>query len=104
MLNPKRTFAAKIALTFTAVFLAVALPSAYFVDRALQKSARTSLQESLRGQARILAESLAFQTAPAEGPELQAFLESISGGLRARVTVIDPSGKVLADSSKRWEQ
>ena len=84
----------KLLLTFFGLLAVAGLGLDYLVTQVSETNLRESLEESLLEQARLAREML--QDRPS-GEYMEAVGE-IAASIGARVTVIQPDGKVLADS------
>ena len=93
----KLAFRWRIALTFTALAaLVFALLGGYLHSAVLRHSVH-DIREALLAQARLAADAL--PSPPLRpGAELQSLLAEMDARSRARITLIDPHGKVVADS------
>jgi len=99
---PKIGFAKRLLVLYGIIFILVLLINDWTLSHFLQKRDLLQLQNSLVRQS-ILVRELA---APLLGnsKRLQEQIEKIAVGTDIRVTIIDPQGAVLADSSESLEK
>jgi two-component system phosphate regulon sensor histidine kinase PhoR len=88
-----RLFATYLAVGFLLVAVVGAL-----LYRAAIDAARAGFDDRLATTVRILAVEMGRIGTPAEEPELDAYIDALARAAAARVTVIAPDGRVVADS------
>ena len=95
----RRRIALKLTLTLLGFTGLAALIAGLYVNRALEAIAADSLEARLVAVGRVLDdEARAHLPAKVGGPEIQAFVARAARTTAARVTVIAPDGRVLAES------
>ncbi|MFA7255072.1 MAG: ATP-binding protein [Candidatus Omnitrophota bacterium] len=99
---PKIGFANRLLVLYGIIFILVLLVTDGSLSRFLQKRDLFELQSSLTRQTVLLRE-LALPLL-GDPKRLQEQLKKITAETNIRVTIIDPAGKVLADSSESLEQ
>jgi two-component system, OmpR family, phosphate regulon sensor histidine kinase PhoR len=99
---PKIGFAKRLLVLYGIVFILVLLVNDWTLSHFLQKRDLHQLQNSLTRQS-LLVRELAVPLLGDPGL-LQAQIKKIAAGTDIRVTIIDPKGAVLADSSENLEQ
>lgn len=99
---PKVGFAKRLLILYSIIFILVLLISDGTLSHFLQKRDLQELQSSLTRQS-VLIRELALPLL-GDHKRLQEQIEKLGAGTDIRVTVIDPRGAVLADSSENLEQ
>lgn len=99
---PKIGFANRLLVLYGIIFILVLLVTDGSLSRFLQKRDLLALQSSLTRQT-VLIRELALPLL-GDHKRLQEQLKKITAETTIRVTIIDPAGKVLADSSESLEQ
>lgn len=87
----------RISLWLAALTLALLSALGVYVNTALVRQGTDDARQELLGQAKLSLRALPSADWRA-GPALQAAVGRIDADIQARVTLIDPDGKVLADS------
>lgn len=87
----------QIALTFSLLAAAALLLLGLYLERVAEGAAVATVEERLLAEARLGAQSLPIPPWQA-GPDLQRRADRLDQTLRARVTLLDADGRVLADS------
>jgi two-component system phosphate regulon sensor histidine kinase PhoR len=91
-------FAKRLLAVYGIVFITVLLITDWSLSRVFEKRDLEQLENSLVRQS-ALTSHIALPMLQS-GPELQTRVKELSRGTDARITVIDPAGKVLADSDE----
>ncbi len=99
---PRIGFAKRLLVLYGIIFILVLLVSDWTLSHFLQKRDLLELQRSLARQS-VLIRELAVPFL-GDSKRLQEQMRKIAAGTDIRVTVIDPKGTVLADSSEAQEQ
>ncbi|HHY46919.1 MAG TPA: cell wall metabolism sensor histidine kinase WalK [Firmicutes bacterium] len=94
----------KLTLSFWAIVLLVTGITTVFLNRAFQEHFVTTIDSSLKANARMVSDLLLERGfpggMPGRLPQIQEITERVARDVKARVTIIDPSGAVLSDSQK----
>ena len=97
----------KLALTFLALLVSVLLAVDFLAERALRGSYQTDGFNQLKAIARVLPfDQLRFSNFPPETPEDLAVMKQwVAGAAKsgARISVITPDGRVIADSQSETQ-
>lgn len=101
MAFPKLGFAKRLLALYALVFVLVILLTYWSLSRIVEKRELENLQNSLIRQATLIATSMGPMLA--EGPPLQEKIRHYPAGPHPRITIVDPQGTVLADSSETAE-
>ncbi len=88
----------KLFATYALLVLAHGVVTEWLVTRFAARDQRAALEESLHGQAVLLAEAMRGEVAGGGAPELDHRIEAIGAAAGSRLTVIAADGRVLADS------
>lgn len=99
---PRVGFAKRLLVLYGIIFILVLLVNDWTLSHFLQKRDLLQLQNSLARQSVLLRE-LAIPLM-GDSQRLQEQMEAIAAGTDIRVTIIDPKGAVLADSSESLEK
>jgi two-component system phosphate regulon sensor histidine kinase PhoR len=99
---PKIGFANRLLVLYGIVFIFVLVVTDWTLSQSLQKRDLLQLQGSLTRQSVLLRE-LAVPLLN-NRTQLQEEIKKIASGVDIRITVVDPTGVVLADSSESLEQ
>jgi two-component system phosphate regulon sensor histidine kinase PhoR len=83
----------RLLFSFWVLLVAVVVPSAMLVERWLGRNIHQQVEDSLRQRARLLADELETFS-----PDPVAFVKRVAPLCAARLTIISPDGKVVADS------
>ncbi len=89
----RRSLAGRLLINYALAVLVVLVLLGLFVERTARESLLDTVEESLTQQTLAVAE-----TVPDRVEAIPEFVEAVSAGIAARVTVIDGSGVVVADS------
>ncbi|MBU9889704.1 MAG: cell wall metabolism sensor histidine kinase WalK [Candidatus Omnitrophica bacterium] len=98
---PKLGFAKRLLALYTLIFILAILLTDWSLSRSVEKRELDTLQQSLTRQATLIATSLGPLLA--EGPPYQDKIRHFAPGTHPRITIVDPQGKVLADTSEDTE-
>lgn len=96
----KRSIFLKLLAGFVAVILLGSLPVAVSSFTSMRRSAERSTAGYLEGLARSLQGDVEARLEAGDEAALDAWIKAIGRSAGARLTVVDPSGRVLADSEK----
>ena len=99
----RRRIAIKLTLTLVGFVALSSLAAGFYLDRALASFAEASLESRLASIAGVLDES-ARAALGASRSDSQAFAVRAGGMTGARVTLIDPAGRVVGESERSAEQ
>jgi len=99
---PRIGFAKRLLALYGIIFILVLLVTDWTLSHFLQKRGLLELQNSLTRQS-VLIRELAIPLL-SDPKRLQEQIQKIAAGIDIRVTIIDPKGVVLADSSETPEQ
>lgn len=100
-----RRFGYRLALAYVSVFVLVSIVTAFWVTQRLQESSLRQLQSSLVKDAETLDLFLPRQELHEEKIEtLQALARTYSQNTGTRVSILNTSGRLLADSSRKVEE
>ncbi len=99
---PKIGFAKRLLVLYGIIFILVLLVNDWTLSHFLQKRDLLQLQNSLTRQS-VLIRELAIPLL-GDSKRLQEQIEKIALGTDVRVTIIDPQGAVLADSSESLDK
>ncbi|OGX14078.1 MAG: hypothetical protein A2351_00435 [Omnitrophica bacterium RIFOXYB12_FULL_50_7] len=99
---PKFGFAKRLLVLYSITFILVLLVTDWTLSHFLQKRDLQELQRSLTRQS-VLIRELAIPLL-GDHKRLQKEIKTIAAGTDVRVTIVDPEGAVLADSSENLEQ
>jgi len=78
---------------------------AFFLDKNLEEQSLNNIRLSLTQQARLVAGQIETESLRKKDINaLSEVIDKIGTRINARITVIDPSGKVLADSRRSYEE
>jgi two-component system phosphate regulon sensor histidine kinase PhoR len=97
----------KFRLLFSyALIVLLSLSLAYFfLSRRLEDNSLRELKSSLTSQARLIESHLSsMDISHDNAPKLESLAKELSTRVKARITVIDPSGNTLAESTKSLAQ
>jgi two-component system phosphate regulon sensor histidine kinase PhoR len=83
----------RLLTAFLLLLVAVVVPSAVLVERWLGENIRQQVEDSLQQKARIIADQL-----EAFSPDPKTFVKRVAPLSAARITIVLPDGKVVADS------
>jgi len=95
----KLSFAKKLTASYLFVVAVTLLFTGVFLSHRLKRSFLFHLEESLSAQTKLIAENV-----PADPKSLQGWAIAEGQKVGGRITVIDPSGVVLADSERTAEE
>lgn len=99
---PKIGFAKRLLILYGVIFILVLLVADWTLSHFLEKRDLLELRSSLMRQSAIIRE-LAIPLL-GDNKRLQEQVEKIASETDIRITIIDPEGAVLADSSEKLEQ
>ncbi|MDD5217056.1 MAG: ATP-binding protein [Candidatus Omnitrophica bacterium] len=105
MIFIRKSFGGKLALIYGLLFISVVAIASFFAFRSVESRALAQLEESMVLQAHLISHLLnptLFQTE--HRPELIKLVRDLGMEAKARLTVIDTSGVVLADSQISADQ
>lgn len=96
-----KSFRLKLALSFLILATVPLIFAAFILDKKLEENALQEIRLSLVKQALLIESSISPQRLEPQHREyLQAVCQKLSEKIRARITIIDLKGTVLADSEK----
>ncbi len=98
---PKIGFAKRLLVLYGIIFILVLLVTDWTLSHFLQKRDLQQLQSSLSRQSTLIRE-IATPLLK-EAPKLQSKVKKLAEGTDLRITIIDPEGAILADSSETSE-
>lgn len=76
--------------------------TAYLLDKNLEKLSLREIKSSLVSQANLIESQIPTEKLVDQGPGfLNELAANLAGKIQGRITIVDPSGKVLADSEKK---
>ncbi len=101
MAFPKIGLAKRLLALYAFIFILVILLTDWSLSRVIEKRELENLQSSLVSQATLISRSIGPMLA--EGPPLQEKIRQYPAGTHPRITIVDPRGTVLADSSETPE-
>src|SRR5690606_23461013 len=94
MAPPRRhPLASRLLVTYAVAVVLVLGVLGFFVERAAREVLLSEVEDALREQGRLLAETL-----PSDPAGIDEVISSLAETIDARVTVVDVDGTVLADS------
>jgi two-component system phosphate regulon sensor histidine kinase PhoR len=100
-----RSFKLKLIFSYVLVILVSFGFIAYFLDKNLEENSLLNIQSSLISQARLIENQISPETIKKEDiPSLETLVKILSPKANCRITIINPVGKVLADSEKTQEE
>ena len=99
---PRVGFAKRLLVLYGIVFVLVLFASDWMLSHFLQKRDLLQLQNSLTRQSTLICELV--KPWLGDSDRLQRQIKKIAKGTDVRVTIIDPQGVVLADSSETPEE
>jgi two-component system phosphate regulon sensor histidine kinase PhoR len=91
----------KLLLSYALLVLIVIMPLGFVINNALQDQILTHYENQLENDIQLV--KAHFEKNNISNMDFKAFAESIKGMLDVRVTIIDDTGKVLADSEEAAE-
>jgi two-component system phosphate regulon sensor histidine kinase PhoR len=101
----RKSFARRVVFAYSVIFALIFLLAGLFLENRLENQSLRNLKENLITETRLL--SRLFSGIPFQNADLPA-LQNTCLGLKkdsqTRVTLVDASGKVLADSSETLEE
>ena len=101
----RKSFARRVVFAYSVIFALIFLLAGLFLENRLENQSLRNLKENLITETRLL--SRLFSGSPFQNADLPA-LQNTCLGLKkdsqTRVTLVDASGKVLADSSETLEE
>ena len=99
-----KSFRLKLIFSFTIVILVPLALIAFFLDKSLEENSLRNIQSALITQARLIESQLSSEKITKEDfAYLNLFVKDPALKTKFRITVIDTTGKVLADSEKSTE-
>jgi two-component system phosphate regulon sensor histidine kinase PhoR len=100
-----RSFRLKLILSYSIVILISFGFIAFFLDKALEKNSLHNIEISLITQAKLIETQISFMSIKSEDiASLDTPVKILSRKAKCRITIINPDGKVLADSEKSEEE
>jgi two-component system phosphate regulon sensor histidine kinase PhoR len=98
-------FGRKITFAYIGIFVLIFLASAFYLSYALQQQTFARLKESLALRSQLLTSVFTPELVEGENiPEIQNLAVELAPKAKARITVVAPDGKVLADSDRSYDQ
>jgi len=95
------SFGKKLTLSYILVILVSFTSTAFFLDRNLEKNSLQNIQSSLITQSKLIAGQIPLQRfKQLDTSYLENLIRSLSSQAKCRITLIDTSGKVVADSDR----
>jgi two-component system phosphate regulon sensor histidine kinase PhoR len=100
-----RSFKLKLIFSYVLVILISFGFLTYFLDKNLEENSLRNIQSSLINQAKLIENQISPETIKKEDiATLETLAKVLSPRSNCRITVINPTGKVLADSEKKEEE
>ena len=104
-MNMKISFKLKLIFSYIFVILVSFGFIAFFLDKNLEENSIRNIQSSLISQAELIENQISPETIRKQDiPVLETLVNVLSPKANCRITVINPEGKVLADSEKTQEE
>ncbi len=96
----RKSFSRRLSFAYTVLFILIFLTAGFLAARRLDRQSTEHLKESLALDAELIARIVLPAVINWNEAEIQGLSIKMGELARARITVVDPSGKVLGDSSK----
>ena len=88
----------RILLTYLTFGLVLTLIAGILLHRVTTAAARSGIEDRVATTVSLAASALEWPTAPSAERELEPFVDELARAADARITVVAPDGRVLADS------
>jgi len=97
-------FRRKLIGTYLVLVLAIVVVAGLYIAYALERAWTDRLKVSLQAQARLMSNEVMARLAAGDPDQLQRLAQRLARQAGARITIIEPTGRVLADSDRTPDQ